>query len=176
MAAADASPGRLAATLAAARRRARGALPGALAAGLVAGLALPALAFVDLLARDVALGPRLPAILGLFAGSGLLGAFAGWTAAAALAGHRPPSARFAAMLLADAVATAAALTVIHRVVVRVQDGEPVRFTPGGLFVEAFGNVSSAYVVAVAGMPMVLPLGALLLIGTAAAFARPAPRG
>lgn len=153
-------------------RRALAALPWSLLFGFAWAVVLVAILAADALLRDVFLGPRVATMLRTYAiGAGLGGAFA-WTASAAVAGDRPASARFAALLVALPVFSAlgVAATYFFAIYDLYAPEHADILTPLGMIQTAFTFVGGAYIVAVTGLRLLLPAALVPMLGAALLFA------
>ena len=140
-------------------------------------LLITASAAATLLLRDVAPNERVAILLALFAAGSWLGGGLALVIASAVAGHRPPLKRFAAMLATLAIGTAGGIALVYLFEFRLLDAE---FWSDGIgphiLVELlFTGASAGYTLLVSGLPLILPHGLLVLFGAAIWFAR-RPRG
>jgi hypothetical protein len=99
----------------------------------------------------------------------------GWIAAAAVAGSRPAGARFAAMLAALMIGTAAFVALGQFLAFQLGDGvrnDPPEF-PSLQFVLNIlgGGASAAYVTVAVALRLLLPVGLIPLFAGAAVFVR-----
>lgn len=157
--------------------RGRRALPRAILFGAVHALEIGAIAYVSLVTRQLGFGTRTDLVIATFVGGAFLGGTLAWAAAAVVAGHRPASARFAAMLIALTLGTAGGIALVYFFKYRSYFAAfHADFGTFSWLVElAFTGASAAYTFIVSGLPLILPLGLVPLLAGAAAFAR-RPRG
>ncbi|WP_181707546.1 hypothetical protein [Chthonobacter rhizosphaerae] len=164
---------RLATATRRARAEARAALPAALAFGLVHGAVVGLLTVLALHRREVAFGERAEAVIVTLALGAMIGGFLAWIAAAALAVHRPATARFAAMLVALAAGTAGGPAVIAFVRFRAYFAEFHEPFPHPLWllqtIATF--IHSTLLLVAAGLPLLMPLGLVPLLVGAFVFSR-----
>lgn len=157
--------------------RFRASLAGALVFGLAYGAAITATVMLTLQLREVGMAGRVAEIIRTFAIGGTLGGAIAWAAAAAVAGHRPATARFAAMLVAATTATAGATAFIYFLKINAHFSEfHEDFATTAWIVQTiFTGASAAFVFAAIGLRMMLPLGLVTLFTAALVFAW-RPRG
>lgn len=174
----DAAPGappalgRRRGVLAAAALRLVRAIPAAIAFALLWSGSLAVLLGVDLLRRDVHLGDRAATLLATYAAGAALGGLVAWILAAALAGARPRTARFAAMLTLLPVATAAGAALAYFVAIYdlYAPEHADILTPMGMVQTAFTFVGGAYIIGVTGLRALMPAAVLPLFLAALLFA------
>lgn len=154
------------------RRRSRWRLGEAAIFAILYGGVLAGLAALGLAAHQQALGTRGWVVVGAVLCGAAAGGLLAWTTAARLAGRRPASARFAAMLVLLTVGTAAGLaaTLFVRLAAPVPWMHPERSALETVFSIVGIGLKAVYVTAAAGLPLLLPWGLLPLFAGAAAFA------
>lgn len=163
------APARAAAT------RAARSLPRAFAFALAWGPVLAALGAAGMIGAEQAAGGRFATVVLVFLGAGVAAGAPAWLLAAALAGHRPATARAAAMLVLLTVGTAGAIALFQYVAYATMDIEthPDIVFPSLHWVlsQITGMAMGAYVTVAAGLRLILPEGLVALFAAAAAFAR-----
>jgi len=169
-------PGLLAA-LGAAVARARAVLPVALAFAPVYAVLVAGVVALSIVWREIGWTHRALVVLATFAAGGALAGVLAVPVAAFVAGHRPRSARFAAMFVALTGLTACAVLLIFLIDFRLLDADFWSDFPDPFWLVelAFTVATAAYTLTASGLPLLLPHGLLLLFGAAWWFAR-RPRG
>jgi hypothetical protein len=157
--------------------RARRGLPLALRFAVVHAVVITGAAAATLALREVAMNHRVGIVLAIFAAGSALGGFLAVLVAAAVAGHRPPPKRFAAMLATLTFGTAGGIALVYLVQFRLIQPDFYEDFPSLHFLEQmlFTGASAAYTFTVSGLPLILPHGLAALFGAAIWFAR-RPRG
>ncbi len=123
--------------------------------------------------REQAVNTRVTAVLILFALGALIAGFLSWLMAAMVAGNRPVSARFAAMMVLLAVSTAGLTAFLFFLQFRVYYAQwhASELTLLWLYQLAFTGASAVYIFMSSGLRMLLPFGLPVLFGAAYLFAR-----
>lgn len=136
----------------------------------IANTAIVALA---LTVRDTVFGHRALAVLETFLLGSFFAGMLAWMLAAALLAERPPTARFAGMLVFLAIGTAglAAFVYFLRFRVYFAAGHDPFPSPFWFIQNLFTGASAAYVFATIGLRLLLPAGLLTLFGGAVLFMR-----
>jgi hypothetical protein len=118
------------------------------------------------------LDDRLWDFLALVAGGSLLAALFSWVAASLVAGRRPPSGRFAAMLVALTVSTAGFTALLFFLDHFFAEGrQHAPFLSKAFLIEVFySGLSVTYLFAVTGLRLFFPLGLVALFFASHAFA------
>lgn len=140
-------------------------------------LAVAGLALLSMHLREQALGARALLATALLALGALAGGFVAWLLAWLLATSRPPSARFALMLVLIVAATAGFAGLFHFVQYRSYFAT-FHFVGGWrpfFFQNLFTAASATFTLVASGLPLLLPLGLPLLLLEAALFTRASAR-
>lgn len=158
-------------------RRSLAIAPAALAFALVWTVATVGLVLFSFWWREAGWTPRTEAVLSTFALGGAIGGLLAPLAAAAIAGHRPTGARFAAMFAGLIIATGGGTLLVYAIRFRLADPDFWVNFPSLIFIVelVFTMASAVYVLLVSGFPLLLPHGLIALLAAAAWFAR-RPRG
>lgn len=155
--------------------RMRGAMPAALAFAVPFGLAVTACIAGRMLLAEQAVGVRFQTMVTWMFAAGTLAGATAWLAAAGIAGHRPPTARAAAMLIALAAATAGYMAIGQFLAFRLAEAVPGsgRDFPSVLyFLNILGGIlSSAYLTVTVALRLLLPAGLIALFAGTLLFVR-----
>lgn len=151
--------------------------PAALVFALVWTLATAGVVLLSFWWREAGWTPRTEAVLTTFAAGGAIGGLLAPLVAAAVAGHKPAGARFAAMFAGLIMATGGGTLLVYAIRFRLADPDFwVNFPSLIWIVElVFTMASATYVLLVSGFPLLLPHGLIALAAAAVWFAR-RPRG
>lgn len=154
------------------RRLRRGFWPAVLFAPAYSGAVAGAVT-LHFVWREQAFNVRAVAVLVLFALGALTAGFLSWLCAAMIAGHRPLSARFAAMLISLAVSTAGLTAFLFFLQFRVYYAQwhSSELTLLWLYQLAFTGASAVYIFMSSGLRLLLPFGLPVLFTAAWLFAR-----
>lgn len=153
--------------------RRRRTIADAIGFGLANAAMTGGLAAVALRLDEIAWSGRTVDVVALFVLAGAVSGPMTWILAAVWAGRRPPTARFAAFFALLPVAVAGSLWGVYllwQLALVGFGGEP--FPSRAWLIEmAYEAASSAYIVAVSALPLLLPAAVVPLLAAAAVFAR-----
>lgn len=154
-------------------RRLRHAIVPALLFAPCYAIAVSAAVALQLHWREQDFNTRVLAVLILFLLGALLSGAVSWALAAMIAGNRPWSARFAAMMALLALTTAGLTAFLfflqYRIYFAQWHGEI--FTMLWVFQMLFTGATSVYIFMSSGLKLILPFGLVALFGAALLFAR-----
>ncbi|MFO1185863.1 MAG: hypothetical protein U1E56_13930 [Bauldia sp.] len=141
--------------------------------GAAVGLAVAGAAAAAAYVTGRPLGPRLGAIAATLGFAAAVAAAAAWPLATAMAGKRPPTARFAAMAILIALGTLVlgGLAFVASRIPFVDFGDSALFSRSFLSSLFWSSASSLYLYSGTGPRLLLPFAPLVLIAAAAIFAR-----
>ncbi len=148
------------------------ALPNAVLFAPFFSVAICAIVALSLLHRDGMLTPRSWTVIASFTAGSALGGLLAWLGAAFIAGCRPWSARLSAMLILLTVGTPGGVALVSLLQFRLyfaahHEGAAVAEWMSQLVMT---SASITYILVVSGLPLLLPLGLVPLVGGALMFA------